>query len=402
MRMRSWLLPLLVAGPLLYLGSSAEPGLRFKKPGGSVPPKLREPSDPKPPPADDPKTAPPPPAPGATTPPPTAAPPATVTPPANSPPPAATPGGDGTPRGKQANDDSTWETWWELNRVEFFPRRWVAPVVTNEGLRHSGPQHLSAEVVEAKLFPVLRKQIHDKQTFVQEAALITMGRVAASEEQRAEARVHLLEAIGNKNHLVARAAALGLFYVADESSIRPMFMVAKDEKAPEDVRAFLALTLTSLKNPQAEELLKDLATTKETAFELAASAYMALGFIGIEDKSLLPEFLTNQFNNPKLRTEVRAEAIESFGRLGDFAVGQAPIRKAMKDKDEDVRRSAVIAAGVLLPHRQRAQDRRDPRALRRPRRGAGYAGARTADRCARDAHREAASGHGQGREGDGP
>lgn len=349
LRARSWLLPLLVAAPLAWLGSTAEPCIRFKKPGGSVPPKLREPSDPKPAPTTEPSDPKPeepkdPNAPGK--PPPTTTPPASV-PPQTTPKTDPTTGDDGAKRGKQAQDDTTWETWWELNRIEFFPRRWVQPVVTTEGPRPSGPQHLSAEIVERDLFPVLRKQVDDKQVFVQEAALITMGRVAATEAQRAEAREILLKKVGHKNHLIARAAALGLFYVADDTSIRPMYNVAKDEKAPEDVRAFLALTLTTLKSPMAGELLKNLATAKNQAFELAAAAYMALGYNGVANDPGMVEFLSTQIKDKNLRVEFRAEAVESLGRIGDFGLVNEPIRKSFNDKDEDVRRSAVIAAGVL-------------------------------------------------------
>lgn len=348
LRTRSWLLPLLVAAPLAWFGANAEPCLRFKKPGGSVPPKLREPSDPKPPPTTEP-TDPKPEEPKDPTQPPKPPPP--TTPPPIAPPPT-TPNAPMTPgeakKGKAADDDTTWETWWELNRIEFFPRRWVQPVVTNEGKRFSGPQHLAGDVVEQKLFPVLRKLVDDKQVFVQEASLITMGRVAATESQRQEARETLLKKISHKNHLIARAAALGLFYVANDESVLPMYRVARDEKAPEDVRAFLALTLTALKNSMAGELLKGLAVEKDTAFELAAAAYMALGYNGTDKDPTVPEFLIDQYKNTKLRTEFRAEAIESLGRLGHFQQAHEVLCHALKvDKDEDVRRSAAIALGVL-------------------------------------------------------
>lgn len=55
-RLRPWLLAALVAGPLLVLGSNADSCIRFKKPGGSVPPGMRDPSDPSPP-ADEPADA---------------------------------------------------------------------------------------------------------------------------------------------------------------------------------------------------------------------------------------------------------------------------------------------------------------------------------------------------------
>jgi HEAT repeat protein len=348
MRILSWLLAGAIALPLFVFGSKAETCITFKKPGGSVPPGMREPSDPTPPPSEepsDPEAPPPPTDPGPTTPPPSSGP---ITPkengPTNKP---TTPGGDGPQRGKQAADDTTWETWWELNRIEFFPRRWVQAVVTTEGPQPAGPQHVSAEVVENKLLPVLRKLVNDKQVFVREAALITMGRVAATEAQRAEARETLLKAIKDKNHLIARAAALGLFYVADETSIRPMYMVAKDDKAPEDVRAFLALTLTCLKSSMAGELLKDLASAEGTHFELSSAALMALGYNGVQDDPSVPEFLIAQSKSKSLRAELRAEALESFGRIGDFKLGHEVLRKALAEKDENPRRSGAIALGVL-------------------------------------------------------
>ena len=350
LRTRSWLLPLIVAAPLAWLGSSGETCITFKKPGGSVPPNLREPSDPAPEPtpsepSDPPPspTDPPPPTPGGT-PPPTTPPP--LTPPPPSAPPPIT--GEGPTRGKQTADDTTWETWWELNRIEFFPRRWVAPAVTDDtGRRPAGPPHLNADVVQTKLWPVLQKLVTAKEVFVHEAALITMGRVAATEAQRAEARETLIKTLSHKNHLVARAAALGLFYVADETSVRPMYTVASSEKTPDDVRAFLALTLTALKSPMAGELLKGLATNKDTPFELAAVAYMALGHNGTDNDPDVPEFLADTYKNHKLRPEHRAEAVESLGRLGRFESYKTLVHALTSDKEEHVRRSASIALGVI-------------------------------------------------------
>jgi HEAT repeat protein len=345
MKFRSWLLPLLVAVPLLWAGHEAASCIRFKKPGGSVPPGLREPSDPAPPETE----APPPPSDGEAPPPattPTPAAPATT--PTTAPPPADTPDtGSGGPRKEPAPDDSTWETWWELNRIEFFPPRWVAPAVSSEGPQSALPKPLAAEVVQAKIWPTLLACVKDKHTFVQEAALITMGRIAANDAQRAEAREVLVQHIRHKNHEVARAAALGLAYVADASSMQPMYAVAVDEKAPEDVRAFLALTMTCLKHPMAAQLLQNLADVKEGYFELVGSALMGLGYNGIERDAEIPGFLEAVFENPKARAEYRALAVESFGRIGRLEVGAKILRRALNDRETEVRRSAALALGVL-------------------------------------------------------
>lgn len=347
MRLRSWLLPALLAAPLLLPVDGALACLRFKKPGGSVPPGLREPSDPPPPP---PATPPPttPSAPGTPAPTtPTGGTPTGPTPttPSIPPPTPSTgePGGDA--RKKQANDDTTWETWWALNRIEFFPHRYVSAVVSQEGPVLKGTKPLAPELVRAKYWAPLMALKDDKQVFIREAALITLGRIASDDGLKAEARKVLEEAIKDPNHLVARAAALGLFYVADESSLLPMVKIAKDPKAEPDVRAFLAVTITAVGSDMAFPLLAELISSDKSAeFELVAAALMALGYVpGPESARTLKEV----YENKKFRAELRAIAVESFGRRGNFADGWKILAGALDDRDTDIRRSAAMGIGIL-------------------------------------------------------
>ena len=349
MRILSWLLPILLIAPLLWVDDS-ESCIRFKKPGGSVDPGMRDPSDPDTPTTEEPDS---PDTPTTPTTPTTPVTPVTPTTPTTTPnnKPSTTTGGGG--RKGPAVDNSTWETWWELNRPEFFPRRWVGKVISpEEGQRtRSGPQPLHAKVVQTKLWKMLMKTIDDPQPFVQEAAAITMGRVAANEEQREKARELLLKKLKHRNHLVARAAALGLFYVADDKSVYPMYQIAKNEKIEEDVRAFLALTLTNLNHPMAGELLKQLADVKKGYHELVAAALMAIGYTGAqeEDPSATVEYLSNlAFKTKSLKhISYRALAVESIGRIGNLELGLDPIMKGLTDRDANVRRSAAFAAGAL-------------------------------------------------------
>ena len=48
LRLRSWIIAALIAVPLVALGSTADSCIRFEKPGGSVPPGMRDPSAPAP------------------------------------------------------------------------------------------------------------------------------------------------------------------------------------------------------------------------------------------------------------------------------------------------------------------------------------------------------------------
>jgi HEAT repeat protein len=346
MRIRHWLLPALLATPLIVPVDGALACLRFKKPGGSVPPHLREPSDPPPPPTP---TAPPPP-PTTTPSDPGHTPAPTTTPtPGGSPPPTTT-GPIGPTTGpdnnkKKANDDSTWETWWVLNRIEFFPHRYVHAVVTSEGPTVKGTKPLPADVVRQKLWKPLMTLKDDKQTFVREASLITIGRVASDESLKSEARTVLLAALKDPNHLVARAAALGLFYVADDEAIQPMLEVAKDPKVETDVRAFVTLTLTAMKSPLVGPLLMELVTPdRKVDFEFASSALMALGFVPGPE---IARTLKDVYESKRFRDELRAEAVESFGRRGSFDDGVDVLTRAIDDRETQIRRSAAIALGVL-------------------------------------------------------
>jgi HEAT repeat protein len=345
MRLRAWLLPALLVTPLFLPVDGALACIRFKKPAGAIPPGMRDPKDPPPPPDQPPPT---------TTPSDPAAPPAPTNSPSTpstlgSPPPTTTPTTGGEDKGpkKTATDYSTWETWWVLNRIEFFPHRYVTATVSTEGPTPKGATALSPEVVRNKLWKQLLVLKDDKQAFVREAALITIGRVASDEALRAEARTILLKALTDPNHLVARAAALGLFYVADESCVWDMARILDDPKAETDVRAFVAVTLTALKKhdltgPRLQRLVK---VDKQADFELKCAALMALGYVpGPESKRFLEEVYADK---REYREELRAMAIESFGRRGSFEDGREILTKAMDDKEIHIRRSAVMALGIL-------------------------------------------------------
>jgi len=271
--------------------------------------------------------------------------PTTPAPTTATPPDPTAPNGDGPAKRKQAADDTTWETWWALNRIEFFPHRYVNSVVSHEGPVARGAKPLAPDVVRAKLWKPLLALKDNREVFVREAALITIGRVASDDSLRAEARDILVEAINDKNHLVARAAALGLFYVADETSILPMAKLAENPKTESDVRAFLAITITAVGSDMAIPMLTKMVSSEKSAdFELVSAAIMALGFTpGPESHRTLVEV----FKNKKFRAELRAMAAESFGRRGSLADGQDVLLDGLTDREIDIRRSSAMALGVL-------------------------------------------------------
>jgi HEAT repeat protein len=133
--------------------------------------------------------------------------------------------------------------------------------------------------------------------------------------------------------------------VADETSMLPMVQLAADTKGETDVRAFLALTLTAMGSDGAGPFLTKLVSAdKDADFELVASSIMALGFVPGPE---VPRTLKDIYENKKFRSELRAEAVESFGRRGSFEDGWKVLAKCLDDREVDIRRSATIAIGVL-------------------------------------------------------
>jgi HEAT repeat protein len=75
---------------------------------------------------------------------------------------------------------------------------------------------------------------------------------------------------------------------------------------------------------------------------------MGLGYTGIEEDKSIPEFLHEiAFRKKKVRAKYRALAVESYGRIGDLAIGKEPLLRGLMDRETEVRRSAAIAIGVL-------------------------------------------------------
>jgi HEAT repeat protein len=335
------LVPLLLAEPA---AGRCPPS--FRGPGGAVPPGLREPENAPPPTGEEPpppttETEAPPPTTGTTPTP--SAPATTPTPPVSGP---ATPGA-GPERRAPSRDNTTWETWWELNKIEFFPRRFVAPPISKEGPVSALPTPLDGAVVQEKIWPTLHKVAQESVLAVQEAAIITLARVAQTEEQKAVARELLTKAVVDHTHHGAHAAAIGLSYVADATSIHPLYLAAREEKVEDEVKAFVALTMTTIGHPMASTLLKQLGDIRGGYFELVGAALMALGYNSVEQDGWIPEFLEQVYEDPKARTAYRALAVESFGRIGRVDLGAKILCRAMGDKESEVRRSAALALGVL-------------------------------------------------------
>ncbi len=242
-------------------------------------------------------------------------------------------------------DATTWESWWELNRIEYFARSDAGrPVET------ASPDAalLDGKAIEDRVWPHLLKTAKGKNVFVAEAALVALGRVATTEPRRASARGVLLQSLSHRNHLIARCSSIGLRHVADDASIEAMFDAVTKTKLM-DVKAFVVLALAALEPEEAAPVLRKLAETAGASREeqeLVAAALIGLAMSGGgRDASVYLE--SYAFEREKVDDKVRAVAVEALGRLTDPTLVAKPLLRALDDPCVEVRRAGAVALGRL-------------------------------------------------------
>jgi HEAT repeat protein len=274
--------------------------------------------------------------------PPTTRPPTTLAPPTAPPvtPPDAPVTGPETPgrRGAPRTDDTTWETWWELNRFEFLNPRFVTPVTTPR----PGADPADATLVRSQVWPLLEEKKSSTEAMMRTATMVTTGRVGAvSPGFAAAARGRLLEAIHDSDRRVARAAIRGLVHVADPNLALPLHREAAADH-PHDVRGFLTLTIPARENAATDSLLASLWKGDEGGnFEITTLA--ALGHSrGPAGDRILREVLADA----KTRPELRSTAATSLARRGGDDVPRL-LLAALDDRQMQVRRAAAMGLGVL-------------------------------------------------------
>lgn len=373
---------------LLYAWTADEVwahGGNYRGPAGQVPPSGRTPNDPTPPPTPG----------GGTTPgggsvgggttpggPPTTAPgPAglPVGPRAGGPTgPAAGPRAGGTTPGgrrkaSRAEGFERWEFWWAYNREPFLE---LKSKINQGGESTDSSDYLlgkadkdnvqdttrpTATVVRDKVIPTLVAAVSDSFFDVRAAAVIALGKVGEKSEIPA-----IMKAFRDENKQVRESACLALGILGDPEPIPQLVEIMNDSadgkrllgrsNILDRTRAFSAIALgligmNNLEGSQAvlEPLLKIL-DQKEAAQDIPVAAITALGIMKAE--KAVPRLL-DIIKDPSVEELQRAHAVIALLKIGDKQVIPI-IQQLTRDKDVQVRRSAIITLGRLADSEDKA------------------------------------------------
>ncbi|MEN8151158.1 MAG: HEAT repeat domain-containing protein, partial [Planctomycetota bacterium] len=285
---------------------------------------------------------------------------------APTPPPAAAAGGaigkaegPGGPGGRKARTgavrDSAWVLWWRSNADG------ILAAAADRGVHRTHPPASPATI------ETLRRIVTNAAatTALRGEAALALGRIGGATEHGI-----LVEAVRNGAPGLAVPAALGLGVAATPApGIRTALLeTIRDQVRDVRVRiaAILALGLMRDESPAVIlELFSRLDGT-EPDDQVPAAALFSLGLIG--DEGFVPrlsEWLkTGRIGRRRIETREAMAIVDALGRIGHGRAA-ALLAQTLRGTDIEVRRSAAIALGRVLPRLPEAEQVRQVRFLLR-------------------------------------
>jgi len=277
---------------------------------------------------------------------------------------ATTPGARGRKTAKSEGFER-WEFWWAFNREPFLNLKenlakrdqisgsadWLLGSKKKEDA--SASQRPTMKAIKEKVIPTLEKALKDKFFDVRAAAVIALGK--AGDKQQLPL---IIETLGDTHKQVSESAALAIGILGELDGLEVLTDLARDTKAgrrlvkrPQEVpfrtRAFAAVGMGLIGDPSAVPVLLDIANPqrREANKDIPIGAIVGLGIMGQAAKDAVGP-LIDIVTNTKVDDFIRSYAATSLGKIGDPQA--TPImRKLLRDKSLHVRRSAVIALGLL-------------------------------------------------------
>jgi HEAT repeat protein len=357
----------------------------YSGPAGSVPPIVRPVPTPNPNPNPQPGTTP---GPGATpTPTPTPAPTPSPSPNGASPMPASAAaarggaGGMSRPRGRTTGGPGfeSWEFWWAFNKEYFLELKknlFRAQEVSESSsmffgrgakkLFRTDASRPSRKVIREHIIPKLRDALRASNADLRDSACIALGKTGNVAEVDA-----LVEMLKDSTVSVRKAAAIGLGMLQVKQSIRPLIQLLEGAeegrklrggRPPEDVlRAYAAAGLGLIGdnlNHEVRDALMEFAQRAHLNRNIRVHAVLSLGLLRGNGQyvAVIAEHLEKLAGDLRTDTFVRAHAVTALARLLDR--NQVPVdperirflvRLVKRDKRNHVKRSAIIALGILAP-----------------------------------------------------
>ncbi len=353
---------------LLIPGEVSAHGGDYRGPGGQVPPRGAVPGDPSPP-----STGP------------TTTPDGTGGPGQTTPGPITTLGGPGSgptapagrgPRGytnspgrqrkSSAEGFERWEFWWGYNRVPFLELKNRIHRIgesTDSLIYYLGRADknnikdttLATEsLLSQKIIPSLTKAMDDSFFDVRAAAVIALGKTGSKKEIPS-----ILKGLQDESKQVRESSALALGILSEPESVDHLVSILNDTPEGKKLlgrgnilnrtRAFSAIAL-GLIGRESEKGRKAVIPhlfaalmRNEPQRDVPVCVVTALGISKAKEAVHRLVEVVKDYGTDSL---LRAHAIVALGRIGDTSV--IPIlQKCLRDKHTEVRRSAVLALGIL-------------------------------------------------------
>lgn len=252
-------------------------------------------------------------------------------------------------------DVRSWETWWALNKEEFFPIR--GPAGSGEGGRYAGAgRPPSREEVRQQIIPVLLDMLKDRDKEVRNSTAVALGKVGGEAELP-----HLLALREDNDRTVVEGAILGLGLLEVEEAEKRLIRIVRDKRHSARERGFAMMALGFSGGTTAREFLleglgKPAAQSRARTAHLPALQAMAASLVHGSDLSgaepLAPDPATGH-----LIAAIRADKVKdrfflpvAYSALAKTrdASAQKQTLEGLRHSDSDVRAGAAIALGRVF------------------------------------------------------
>ncbi|MEE9394436.1 MAG: HEAT repeat domain-containing protein [Planctomycetota bacterium] len=267
--------------------------------------------------------------------------------PSNSPKPGSPRGGGGS----TAGFDPSWRNWWDRNREEFFDvrarRAAKSKAGNDQGKYAKDSLHVPAtrKDINETIVPLLLSALKDKNPDVRDAAAIAVGRAAS-----VPALEHLIPLLGDSHKKVREAALLGMGLLKHAKAEQTIINHMKARNTSFRERGVAAIALGLSGGDRAEEALSrklgsvfpfvSIPRAKLKGVEGAR----ALG-LGLSKREGHDSSLVNAYDKAKTKDRsFKPMVLSALTKLGGTNAAGL-VSRALKDRDNDVRRSAAILAG---------------------------------------------------------
>jgi len=274
--------------------------------------------------------------------------------------------------GRGAGNLDHWEVWWEYNRDALIDLRASLeagrPVSGSSRFFGSTDVRPAGEVQDEKVLPVLWAALKSPEAEVRNAAVLAVAKIGGP-----WAITMILPFLADGDRSVREATVLGLGVRGDPKARDILVGLLRDDsegrrlrgrEVETRLRALSAIALGLLKDPQVSGPLVEALSGEHRAPDVPACAAIALGLIASPDDATVWALL--KVADSRRPAVLRAHAVNALGKMLRDRRGELPrgvregLEKALSDRDAEVRRSAVVATGLIA----RADDRIAARLLR--------------------------------------